>query len=383
MRTSNAIESLPRSGIREIMELAWTVPDAIHLEVGEPDFTTPDHICEAAADAASEGFTKYTPNAGIQPLREVLAEKVRLRNGIDATAEQIIVTPGAVAGIYSSLVALVDPGSEVLLADPSWPNYGLMLRLSGITPVHFPVHPAQDMVPRSADIEPMITERTRAIILNSPANPSGAITPPNVLRELLELARAHDLWVLSDEVYDEMWFDTPPTSLVPLDTDGRVIAFFSLSKTYAMTGWRVGYLVAPVPAVEPIIKTQEPITSCVNAPAQKAAIAAITGPQDCVGEMRAAYHERRDLAMSLLDETGVPYVRPNGAFYLMADISGAGVSDVDFCRRLVMEKGVAVVPGTTFGPGSGAFVRISLATATEPLLEGVGRLADAVAEWGS
>jgi len=383
MRMSTAIESLPRSGIREIMELAWTVPDAIHLEVGEPDFSTPDHICEAAADAAAAGFTKYTPNAGIPELREVLAEKVRLRNGIDATAGQIIVTPGAVAGIYSSLVALVDPGSEVLLGDPSWPNYGLMLRLSGITPVHFPVHSEQGMVPRAADIEPMITERTRAIILNSPANPSGAMTPPNVLRELLELARAHDLWVLSDEVYDEMWFDTPSTSLAPLDTDGRVITFFSLSKTYAMTGWRVGYLVAPVPAVEPIIKSQEPITSCVNAPAQKAAIAAITGPQDCVGEMRAAYHERRDLAMSLLDEIGVPYVRPNGAFYLMADISGAGMSDVDFCRRLVVEKGVAVVPGTTFGPGSGDFVRISLVTATEPLLDGVRRVADAVAEWGS
>ena len=382
MKTSAAIESLPRSGIREIMELASTVPDTIHLEVGEPNFPTPDHISEAAADAAAAGFTKYTPNAGIEPLREVLAEKIRTRNGIDAIPEQVIVTPGAVSGIYSSLAALVDPGSEVLLGDPSWPNYGLMMRLLGITPVHFPVHPEQAMVPRSTDIEPAITKRTRAIILNSPGNPTGAITPPEVLAELLELARAHDLWVLSDEVYDEMWFDTPPASAAPLDTDGRVITFFSFSKTYAMTGWRVGYLVAPPSAVEPIIKAQEPITSCVNAPAQKAAIAAITGPQDCVGEMRAAYHQRRDLVMSLLDEQGVPYVRPSGAFYLMADISNAGMSDVDFCRRLVKDKGVAVVPGTAFGPDSDTFVRISLATAAEPLLDGVGRLATAVAEWG-
>ena len=239
------------------------------------------------------------------------------------------------------------------------------------------------MVPRAADIEPLTTERTRAIILNSPANPSGAITPVEVLHELLELARAHDLWVLSDEVYDEIWFDAPPTSLAPFDSDGRVLTFFSFSKTYAMTGWRVGYLVAPAPVVKPIVKTQEPITSCVNAPAQKAAVAAITGPQDCIEEMRAAYHTRRDLVMDLLDARGVPYVRPSGAFYLMADISSAGMSDVEFCRRLVVDKAVAVVPGTTFGPNSGAFARISLATATEPLVEGVGRLADAVAEWGS
>lgn len=365
------------------MELAWEVPDAIHLEVGEPNFPTPGHVCEAAAEAAAAGFTKYTPNAGIEPLREVLAGKVRMRNGIDATPQQIVVTPGAVAGIYGCLAALVDPGSEVLLGDPSWPNYGLMMRLLGITPVHFPVHPEQGMVPHAADIEPVITERTRAIILNSPANPSGALTPAEVLRELLDLARAHDLWVLSDEVYDEMWFDAPPTSAAPLDTDGRVIAFFSFSKTYAMTGWRVGYLVAPESVVDPIVKTQEPITSCVNAPAQRAAIAAITGPQDCVEQMRAAYLERRDLVMRLLDDHGVPYVRPSGAFYLMADISGAGMSSVDFCRRLVRDEGVAVVPGTAFGPGSGAFARISLATATEPLLEGVGRMAVAATEWGS
>ena len=381
MKTSAAIESLPRSGIREIMELASSVPGTIHLEVGEPNFPTPEHISDAAADAATAGFTKYTPNAGIEPLREVLAEKVRTRNGIDATPEQVIVTPGAVSGIYSSLAALVDPGSEVLLGDPSWPNYGLMMRLLGITPVHFPVHAEQAMTPRAIDIEPAITKRTRAIILNSPGNPTGAITPPVVLIELLELARAHDLWVLSDEVYDEMWFDTPPASAAPLDTDGRVITFFSFSKTYSMTGWRVGYLVAPPSAVEPIIKAQEPITSCVNAPAQKAAIAAITGPQDCVSEMRTAYHQRRDLVTSLLDSQGVPYVRPSGAFYLMADISNAGMSDVDFCRRLVKEKGVAVVPGTAFGPNSDTFVRISLATAAEPLLDGVGRLATAVAEW--
>lgn len=381
MKPSTHIQTMPRSGIRQIMELAWTVEDPIHLEVGEPNFSTPEHVVEAAHRAALSGFTRYTPNAGIPELREVLAGKVKERNGIDATTDQVIVTPGAVAGLFSTLAALVDPGSEVLLGDPAWPNYALMDRLLNLDTVRFPVHPEHGFIPRAADIEPHITDRTRAIVLNSPGNPTGAITPEEVVHELLDLCREHDIWVLSDEVYDEMWFDHPPVAMAPFDRDGRVITFYSFSKTYAMTGWRVGYLVAWPEVAEYILKAQEPTTSCVNAPAQKAAVAAITGPQECVAEMRNAYHQRRNLVAALLDERGIPYVRPTGAFYLMADISGAGMNDMEFARRLVLEKKVAVVPGSSFGPDSGHFVRVSLATAQEPLLEGVGRLADAVNDW--
>ena len=383
MRPSQPIAAMPRSGIREVMELASGIDGVIHLETGEPNFATPRHICEAAAAAAFDGFTKYTPNAGIAPLREALAAKVRDRNGIDAGAEQVVVTSGAVAGIYSSMVALVDPGAEMLLSDPSWPNYAQMMRLLKITPVHFPLRAEAGLVPQAADVEPLITERTRAIMLNSPGNPSGAVTPRSALADLMELARIHDLVVFSDEVYDEVWFDEPPAPAAPLDTDGRVITFFSFSKTYAMTGWRVGYLVTP-PGVAPlIVRAQEPITSCVNAPAQMGAVAAVTGPQECVAEMRDSYRHRRDLVTEFLTGLGIPHVRPRGAFYLMIDVSGSGSSGMDFVLRLLKEKRVAVVPGDTFGPGSGRFVRISLATATEPLLEGVERLADAVEEWGS
>ena len=383
MRPSQPIAAMPRSGIREVMELASGIDGVIHLETGEPNFATPRHICEAAAAAAFDGFTKYTPNAGIAPLREALAAKVRDRNGIDAGAEQVVVTSGAVAGIYSSMVALVDPGAEMLLSDPSWPNYAQMMRLLKITPVHFPLRAEAGLVPQAADVEPLITERTEAIMLNSPGNPSGAVTPRSALADLMELARIHDLLVFSDEVYDEVWFDEPPAPAAPLDTDGRVITFFSFSKTYAMTGWRVGYLVTP-PGVAPlIVRAQEPITSCVNAPAQMGAVAAVTGPQECVAEMRDSYRHRRDLVTEFLTGRGIPHVRPRGAFYLMIDVSGSGSSGMDFVLRLLKEKRVAVVPGDTFGPGSGRFVRISLATATEPLLEGVERLADAVEEWGS
>lgn len=383
MKPSNAITSMPRSGIRQIMELASGIEGTIHLEVGEPNFNTPEHICEAGAKAGFDGFTKYTPNAGIQPLREAFLEKVRDRNGIEADVDQVVVTSGAVAGLYSTMAALVDPGSEILLPDPSWPNYALMMQLQGIDPVHFPLTAENGLVPNAAEIEPLITDRTKAIIHNSPGNPTGAITPRSSLEELLELARQHDLWVLTDEVYDEMWFDEPPVAMGPLDQDGRVVSFFSMSKTYAMTGWRVGYLVAPEGIGEVIIKAQEPITSCVNAPAQMAALAAITGPQECVVEMREEYAGRRDQVVEMLDRTGVPYVRPTGAFYLMVDVSPSGTQGMDFARRLVLERGVAVVPGTTFGPDSGKYVRVSLATETGALLEGVDRLTQAIHEWGS
>ena len=365
------------------MELANSIDGAIRLETGEPNFATPSHICEAAAQAAFDGFTKYTPNAGVMPLREALAAKVAERNGIDATAEQVVVTSGAVAGIYSSMVSLVDPGAEMLLGDPSWPNYAQMMQLLKITPVHFPLRAEADLVPQAADVEPLITERTQAILLNSPGNPTGAVTDAAALADLMELARRHDLLVFSDEVYDEISFDGPYTPAAPLDVDGRVITFFSFSKTYAMTGWRVGYLVVP-PGVSPlIVRAQEPITSCVNAPAQMGALAAVTGPQDCVAEMRDAYRQRRDLVTGFLTGRGIPHVRPRGAFYLMVDVSRSGSTGKDFVLRLLNERQVAVVPGDTFGPGSGRFVRISLATAPDLLMEGVARLADAVDDWGS
>ena len=383
-RPSRAVESLPRSGIRQIMELAWSAGGGvIHLEVGEPDFPTPPHVVEAAHRAASDGFTRYTPNAGIPELREALANKVQERNGIAAPPDRIVVTPGAVAGIYSAVAAVADPGAEILISDPSWPNYVLMTELLGIRPVRFPLSADDGFVPDPALIEPRITDRTQAILLNSPANPTGACTPRRAWEELLELARSHDLWVLSDEVYDEIWFDEPSVSAGPLDPDERVVSFFSFSKTYAMTGWRVGYMVTPPGLTESVITAQEPITSCVNAPAQKAAVAAVTGPQDGVEEMRRSYRKRRDLVCGLLEAEGIPCVRPAGAFYLMADVSRSGLDDLDFARRLVLERGVAVVPGAAFGPGSGAYVRISLASAADLLLEGVTRLAEAVNTWGA
>ena len=187
--------------------------------------------------------------------------------------------------------------------------------------------------------------------------------------------------LLSDEVYDEIWFEEPPVSMTTMDDEGRVVTFFSFSKTYAMTGWRVGYMVASPEVTAYVIKAQEPITSCVNNPAQLAAIAALEGPQEIVAEMRDAYHERRDLVTEILVGADIPHVRPQGAFYLLADISRSGVSDLEFAERLVTERQVAVAPGSAFGPNSNAYVRLSFAADPDLLVEGVRRLASAVDDW--
>lgn len=378
---SRIIGGMARSGIREVYDLAHTIPGCIHLETGEPNFSTPAHISDAAHRATLEGHTRYTPNAGIPELREAIAEKVTTHNGVPTTSEQVTVTPGGVAAASSAINALTDPGDGVLIADPSWPNFRMMTEIQGLETQYFPTFAADGFTARAEHVEPRITDATKLLILNSPCNPTGAVIPAAQLAELVQLARDHDLWVIADEVYDAIVFDEPAVSAGPLNTDGRIVLIYSFSKTYAMTGWRCGYSVAEPDVATMITKCQEPTTSCVNAPTQWAALAALTGPQEPVQEMRAAYHDRRDHALRILDSAGVPATRPGGAFYVWIDISGSGLTDGDFARRLALEHEVAVVPGSAFGPGSGDFVRVSLATAPELLEEGVARLAHAVTEW--
>ena len=380
---SNAIQHVPRSGIRRVFDEAAKYPDCIRLEVGEPSFGTPAHIKEAAVNALAENFTKYTANAGIPELRSAIVDKLRLRNGISVDSNDVVVTSGGVAACFTALAAMVNPGDEVLLADPSWPNYVQMTVLLGVKAVHYRLRLENDLIPTVEDIERCITPKTKVLIMNSPGNPTGAITPLPRLREILELAHRHNLWVISDEVYDEIWFDTPPHSLQPLDTQERVVSVFSFSKTYAMTGWRVGYLTGASEIVSHVLRAQEPTTSCVNSPAQRGAVAALLGDQQCVADMRSAYASRARLVTKILDDHGVPYARPTGAFYTMVDISGARMSDLDFVSRMITERRVAVVPGSAFGPESGNVVRVSLASSESDLQNGVTRLASAVSDWSN
>jgi aspartate aminotransferase len=259
---------MPVSRIREIMELAWADPEAIHLEVGEPDFPTPEHVVEAAHKAARAGRTRYAPNAGLPELREALADKVTRRNGYEARPDQVVVTQGGIQALYLVLRALLEPGDEVLLPDPAWPNYRMIAHLLGARVLAYPLVAEGGFLPRLEDLERLVTPRTRAILVNSPSNPLGTVVSRELMEGLLAFARQRGLWFISDEVYDEVVYDDVFVSAGSLaDPADRLVSIYSFSKVYAMTGWRVGYLVAPPDLARILTGMQEPIISCVNTPA--------------------------------------------------------------------------------------------------------------------
>ncbi|HEX2911410.1 MAG TPA: pyridoxal phosphate-dependent aminotransferase [Chloroflexia bacterium] len=373
-------QQMKRSGIREILEIAVRTPGCIRLEVGEPNFPTPPHIVEAAHRAAQAGKTRYTLSTGILPLREALVEKVRKFNGLsDVQMENVIVTPGSTYGLFNIFEVLLEAGDEVLVPDPGWPTYGAQVTLVGGTTVRYPLYAANNFQPVISDIEPLITPRTKVILLCNPSNPTGAVATAEQVKALVELAQKHDLYVISDEVYEELIFEGSPVTTAQFDRE-RVISVYSFSKTYSMTGWRVGYTVAPANLATLMGRVCEPNLPCPAEPNQWAALEALTGPQDVVREMALAYKHRRDLVCDVLRQQGMLQYVPSGAFYIMVDISKANMDSYDFCKALLQEKKVACAPGATFGPSAAGMVRVSLATAEDELVEGVNRLCAFVEE---
>ncbi len=376
---SRSVSAMRRSGIREVLDLATALPGTLHLEMGEPDFATPAHVVEAAARAAAEGYTKYTANRGLLSLREAIRVKLAERNGIEVTPEQIVVTVGGDNGLFETLLTLVEPGEAILIPDPGWPNYEMMAGALNAVALRYPLERSLEFEPDLDALAELARDpRAKVLLINSPGNPTGAVWSRETLERVLEIAQASDLYLLSDEVYEEIVFEGEHFSPATLDGEGRVITVFSASKTYAMTGWRLGYLAASPQLADLIAKVQEPVVSCATAVAQKAAEAALLGPQDCVVEMREAYRRRRDATVQALRETELFVTEPRGAFYIFADVGRATQDTYAFCRWLVAEHGVAVAPGETFGPGAAGLVRLSLATAAEILEEGVARLARAI-----
>lgn len=374
-------QQMKRSGIREILEIAVRTPGCIRLEVGEPNFPTPAHICEAAAQAARDGFTKYALTAGIVPLREALLQKLRDFNGMQNIGlENIVVTNGGAFAIMDTFEAMVEAGDEVLVPDPGWPTYAVQLQFLGAVPVYYAATVENKFVPKIEDIEKQITPRTKAIVICNPSNPTGAVYPTETVKQIVELAARHDLYVVSDEVYEHLIFEGKPTTAALFDPE-RVIGVYSFSKSYSMTGWRVGYAVASQPLIGLMSRVIEPNFSCVAMPNQFAALQALTGPQDFIAEMRDSYQHRRDLVCDILKERGLYQYSPSGAFYIMVDISKANDTDsYDFCKDFLNAKKVSVAPGATFGPSAANYVRVSLATAEEDLVEGVTRLCDYIEE---
>ena len=382
MQLSERAMQMPGSGIRVIMEMAFQMSGKIYrLEAGEPGFRTPEHILEASARAARDGFTKYTPNAGIEELRSKLAEKVNRVNHIKAATENILVSTGGVGALFSLSATIMNPGDEALIPEPGWPNVAMMLQLWGIQALHYRMHKEHEYVPQVRSLEEMVTPKTKAIFINNPSNPTGANFPEGSIKELVDFALEKNLFLISDEVYDQIIYERPHYSAAAYKNHENIISVFSFSKTYAMTGYRMGYLVANPDIVQTVKKLQEPSVSCTNAIAQKSAVAALDGPQECVNEMVSEYRRRRDLVVDILKNYGLYEYTPQGAFYILVNISNAGIPSYDFAKRLLTEKKTAVAPGATFGKSGESFVRLSLASPEEDLVGGTEQLCKAVREW--
>ncbi len=368
-------ESL-HSGIREIANEAIRRPGTIRLDVGQPDFPTPQHVKDAGKRAIDENKTFYTHTQGLLSLREKLVDKLARVNGIQTTPEAIACGPGGVGAIAAMFAAVLEHGDEVLLPDPGWPNYRMMLPWLGAHGIFYPCPPESGFQPDLESLARLISPRTRILVVNSPNNPTGAVYPEATIASMIDLAQRHNLWLLSDECYDQIVLDgswTSPAKLAP--DDDRIVTAFTFSKTYAMTGWRLGYITGSVALIDTATKVLESNSSCASTITQVAAEAALTGPQDCVAEMVTAYRRRRDLVVDILRDAELLISEPSGAFYIMADVSPRGLPAREFSFALLREQGVSAAPGTAFGEVASGAVRISLASSEADLREGVGRLA--------
>ncbi len=371
---------IPRSGIREIMALSADIEDVIHLEVGQPDFPTPSHIVEATCRYVQEGHTKYVANAGVTELRVAAAKYFQNKTGVETNVENILVTPGAVMSVATAFMALLEAGDEVLVPDPGWPNYEMAVSLLHGTPVHYDLSAKNQFFPSLEQLEQLVTSRTKLLLICTPSNPTGQVYGPELMQALLEFARRHDLYVLSDEIYGEIVFDSDFASALSYDTDERALIVSGMSKTYAMTGYRVGFTRARADYVNLATKLQEPIVSCGVGFSQLAAVDGLLGPQDEVWKMRDAYKSRRDVALQVLRDNGLYRYTPGGAFYLLVDISSTGIDSRDFALALLEEKKVAVAPGSTFGKMCRDHVRISIASSEENIREGLRRICEMIGE---
>lgn len=371
---SKVMMNLPQSGIRKLQDAARDIPDAIRLETGEPNFRTPDYICEGAAQAMRDGFTKYTAVPGIKTLRDAIAEDTSRRLGIDVDAKQIVVTGGGTMALQLSLACLCNPGDEVLVPDPSWPVYTMQVLSNHLKAVPYVMPASNGFQPRREDVEPLITDKTKVIMVNTPANPTGAVFRKETVEMLLELAEKYDLYVISDEMYDFLTYDVPHYSMKAMDHDGRVLLISGASKRYAMTGWRIGWVIADEKITALINQLMVATIGNSTAVAQKAVETAITGPQDFVEASKKEYRARRDAAVAIFEEEKVGCFPPHGAFYIMVDISCCGMDSEEFALKLLAEEHVSVAPGGTFGETSKQMIRISYGTDMEPLCEGIRRL---------
>ena len=351
--------------------------EIIHLEIGEPDFDTPKHIRDAAIRALEQGYTHYVPAPGLTEVRQSIARHVGQRRGIDVDWRQVVVTPGAKPIMFFTILALAQRGTEVIYPNPGFPVFESMIRFCGARPVPMPLLEENDYRPDLRHLATQITDRTRLIILNSPNNPCGSVLTADDVAAIADMAkRRPNLYVLSDEVYKDLLYEGSHSSIasVPGMTD-RTIILDGLSKSYAMTGWRLGYGVFPEPLTEHIIKLAINSVSCATAFSQRAIIDALEGPQDDVTAMREEFRGRRQVIVEgLRSIAGIRCSVPQGAFYAFANIADTGLSSNQFEQRALDEAGVALLSGAGFGQRGEGYVRFSYANSVENLQNAVARL---------
>jgi aminotransferase len=361
-----------------LMDLAQHLPDVISLGLGDPDFATPAHIVAAAKEAMAAGrCDRYTHPAGLIELRRAIAAKLARENGIIADPEtEITVTTGGQEGLYAIVQALLNPGDEILVPDPRYSSYDAAIGRAGGIIVPVPMRQEDDFDLRPEEVARRITPRTKAILLVTPSNPTAAVISPAHLRAIADLAIAHDLVVISDEIYEKFVFDGAEhfsIGSLPAMRE-RTITLSGFSKTYAMTGWRLGYVVAPPALTRAIRALKESISIAAPAISQWAGVAALNGPQECVDQFRATYDARRRVLMPALDALGFTYGHPYGTFYIFANIAATGMPAFTLARKLLEEAHVLIFPGTGFGAAWGDYLRFSLLQPTPVLLEAVARL---------
>ncbi len=377
MEFNTNLKKIKPSGIRKLFDLAQGKKGLVSFGIGEPDFVTPTHIREAAKRALDEGYTRYTPNLGFPEFRKALAVKLDQKNNISVTPEEVVVTSGGTEALFFAFYILINPGDEIIIPDPGFVTYESQIYFAGGTPVHFPLRGENNFHPDLEELKNCITPKTKVILINSPSNPTGAAFNEEELLVIAQLAQEKDLFVISDELYEDIVYDgREHISIASFPgMKERTISIFGFSKSYAMTGWRLAYLAGPLDLVEEIAKLLQNTAVCANSIAQRAGQAAIQGSQNCVKEMFTAYNERRNvLAEGLNEIQGLSCYAPEGTFYAFVNIKETGMTSEELSIYLLEECKVVTVPGTAFGKQGEGYIRLSFATSLDMVKEGIARI---------
>lgn len=374
MEVPREILQLPRSGIRELMGMALAIPDSIRLEMGEPHFPTPAFVAERLQEFLLRGEIRYTPTVGILSLREKIAAKLFEEKGWRVPVDQIMVLPGSLFGTVTVFRTILSPGDEVLVPDPGFTNHFSQVELCGGKAIHYHLRSENQYLPDFAEIRRLVNTRTQAILVNSPSNPLGVVFPREILEEIACLAEEYGLLVISDEAYEKYVYQGQHIGMFGVVNPERLVTIFSFSKTYALTGWRVGYMVVPPSLFPHCAKVAEYLIACTSHISQKAAEIALDLPRGEIEKMVHYYDDNRRIAVALLSEGGFRFFDPQGGYYVWVDVREFGRSSLDFCKELLLKEKVAVAPGDTFGESGEGFIRISICRQKEEVEEGVKRL---------